>query len=163
MPRVSSSEDLRTSLVSIILPVTMALRTTYRLAITIPRRSKCLSARRPYATSDRSSDRVATNDPSPPPPVQNVSDTNATPISPHGIRDSKNALQELPEAGEARRVVQAPNRATPWSRSQQPRERAMSGPRFEQTIMEYQVRVSNQSEISEPETECMLLFRALLD
>jgi len=52
------------------------------------------------------------------------------------------ALQELPEEGEKRRVMQAPNRAEVWSRSQQPREKAMVGPRFEQTIMLDQVGFS---------------------
>ncbi|KAL8945248.1 MAG: hypothetical protein Q9211_000207 [Gyalolechia sp. 1 TL-2023] len=82
-----------------------------------------------YATSDRTSDKVA------PTPVQNVSDTNAVP-SVTGLRDEP--LQEMPEDSERQRQMQAPNRAEPWSRSQMPRERAMSGPRFEQTIMEYQ-------------------------
>jgi hypothetical protein len=35
--------------------------------------------------------------------------------------------------------MQSPNRKGIWSRSQQPRERAMVGPRFEQTIMADQV------------------------
>ena len=95
---------------------------------------------RPYSTSDRTSDRVPTNDPSPPKPVQNVSESNAVPVSPQGLRDSDRPLQEMPEDSERQRVMQAPNREGPWSRSQQPREMAMSGPRFEQTIMEYQVR-----------------------
>ncbi|KAL8943703.1 MAG: hypothetical protein Q9216_000902 [Gyalolechia sp. 2 TL-2023] len=88
-----------------------------------------------YATSDRTSDKVPTNDPNPPKPVQNVSDTNAVPVE-TGLRDEP--LQEMPEDSERQRQLQAPNRAEPWSRSQMPRERAMSGPRFEQTIMEYQ-------------------------
>ncbi|KAL8873076.1 MAG: hypothetical protein Q9174_001397 [Haloplaca sp. 1 TL-2023] len=87
-------------------------------------------------SADRTSDRVPTNDPNPPSPVQNVSDTNAVPISAMGLRDAP--LQEMPEDSEKQRQMQAPNRSEPWSRSQQPRERAMSGPRFEQTIMEYQ-------------------------
>jgi len=45
----------------------------------------------------------------------------------------------MPEDAERRRQLQAPNRKEVWSRSQQPREVAMSGPRFEQTIMELQV------------------------
>ena len=94
---------------------------------------------RHYATRERNSDRIPTNDPSPPEPVQNVSDSNAVPISPQGMRDSSLPLQEMPEDSERQRVMQAPNRKEPWSRSQQPREKAMSGPRFEQTIMEYQV------------------------
>lgn len=96
-------------------------------------------SQRPYSTRDRTSDRVPTNDPEPPAPVQNVSDSNAVPISPQGLRDEELPLQEMPEDSERQRVMQAPNRREPWSRSQQPRERAMSGPRFEQTIMEYQV------------------------
>lgn len=51
----------------------------------------------------------------------------------------REALQESPEQGEELRVSQAPNRKGIWSRSQQPREKAMVGPRFEQTIMADQV------------------------
>lgn len=67
-----------------------------------------------------------------------VSSTNALPSSSTGSHD--HALQESPEEGEAKRVMQAPNREGVWSRSQQPRSKAMVGPRFEQTIMEDQVR-----------------------
>lgn len=67
-----------------------------------------------------------------------VSSTNAVPVSSTGSHDA--ALQEDPEKGEERRVMQAPNRSGIWSRSQQPRAKAMVGPRFEQTIMEDQVR-----------------------
>lgn len=70
-------------------------------------------------------------DPSP------VSETNATPLSSEGSFDR--ALQESVEEGEKKRMMQAPNRATVWSRSQQERGKAMIGPRFEQTIMEEQV------------------------
>ena len=94
---------------------------------------------RRYAAADRTSDRVPTNDPKPPAPAPNVSSSNATPINPMGLRDSDQPLQEVPEDSEQQRTMQAPNRSLPWSRSQQPRDRAMSGPRFEQTIMEYQV------------------------
>ncbi|KAL8956576.1 MAG: hypothetical protein Q9193_005938 [Seirophora villosa] len=90
-----------------------------------------------YATSDRASDKVPTNDPNPPERVQNVSETNETPISAMGLRDKP--FQEMTEDSKKQREMQAPNRSEPWSRSQAPRERAMSGPRFEQTIMEYQV------------------------
>lgn len=110
-----------------------------RIVSTFPCRHPRLLLLRAYSTSDRTSDRVPTNDPSPPKPVQNVSDSNAVPISPQGLRDSDRPLQEMPEDSERQRVMQAPNRKEVWSRSQQPRERAMSGPRFEQTIMEYQV------------------------
>ena len=113
-----------------------------RVHLVAPRcRSRGLSPfPRFYATRDRTSDRIPTNDPNPAEPVQNVSDTNATPMSPMGLRDSSLPLQEMPEDSERQRTMQAPNRKEVWSRSQQPRESAMSGPRFEQTIMEYQVR-----------------------
>lgn len=82
-------------------------------------------------------DSLPANDPSPKPQVQTVSDTNATPVAPAGNWDY--ALQETAEESEQQRQMQAPNRKGVWSRSQQPRETAMAGPRFEQTIMEYQV------------------------
>jgi NADH dehydrogenase (ubiquinone) Fe-S protein 6 len=49
-------------------------------------------------------------------------------------------LVESVEKAEQLRTMQSPNRKGIWSRSQQPREKAMAGPRFEQTIMEDQVR-----------------------
>ena len=110
-----------------------------RVSILAPICRPYILSHRQYATRERNSDGIPTNDPSPPKPVQNVSDSNAVPISPQGMRDSSLPLQEMPEDSERQRVMQAPNRKEPWSRSQQPRERAMSGPRFEQTIMEYQV------------------------
>jgi hypothetical protein len=51
-------------------------------------------------------------------------------------------LAETPEAGERSRELQAPNRASTWAKNQAPREEAMTGPRFEQTIMELQVGFS---------------------
>ena len=48
-------------------------------------------------------------------------------------------LVESVEKAEELRTLQSPNRTGIWSRSQQPREKAMSGPRFEQTILEDQV------------------------
>ena len=48
----------------------------------------------------------------------------------------------MPEDAERQRQMQSPNRAEVWSRSQQARDQAMSGPRFEQTIMEFQVSFS---------------------
>ena len=54
-----------------------------------------------------------------------------------GNRDG--VLQQSVESQEKQRQMQAPNRARPWSRNQQAREVAMSGPRFEQTIMDLQV------------------------
>ncbi|MCJ1370079.1 hypothetical protein MMC20_001291, partial [Loxospora ochrophaea] len=86
-------------------------------------------------TADRHPDRIPTNDPNPPTPAPNVSATNAVPVD-SGLRDEP--LQEYPEDAENQRQMQAPNRKEVWSRSQTPRDRAMSGPRFEQTIMHYQ-------------------------
>ena len=54
-----------------------------------------------------------------------------------GLRDLP--FLETVEDGEKQRQMQAPNREKVWSRSQAPRGKAMSGPRFEQTLMEYQV------------------------
>ncbi|OQE35439.1 hypothetical protein PENCOP_c013G01123 [Penicillium coprophilum] len=75
---------------------------------------------------------IQVNDPTPRKPTANVSATNAVPTEQLG------GLQEAPEVGERIRSMQAPNRATTWAASQQPREKAMVGPRFEQTIMETQ-------------------------
>lgn len=111
------------------------LRAPVARSVHLPR---TLLQQRHYATSDRTSDKIPTNDPNPPKPVQNVSETNETPVSAMGLRDKP--FQEMAEDGEKQRQMQAPNRKEPWSRSQMPRERAMSGPRFEQTLMEYQVR-----------------------
>jgi len=80
---------------------------------------------------------VPANDPNPKKPQSPVSKLNAIPTSSEGAMDK--AIVESVEDGEKKRTMQAPNRATTWSRSQQPREKAMVGPRFEQTIMEDQV------------------------
>jgi len=98
----------------------------------ISRRAQ-FAARRTYAFS--ANDQQEINDPNPPKEVPNVSKTNEVPMeTPH--RDA--ALQEDSATAEKLRVMQAPNRAGKWSRSQNPRSRAMTGPRFEQTIMEAQ-------------------------
>ncbi|ODM21255.1 Lactobacillus shifted protein [Aspergillus cristatus] len=76
------------------------------------------------------------NDPNPPTPKPNASATNATPVDAMGSWDYP--LKEDPEVGERNRQLQAPNRANTWAASQQPRQKAMTGPRFEQTIMELQ-------------------------
>jgi len=95
--------------------------------------------RRPFAPRTYTSDNpLPANDPNPKAPPQNVSETNAVPTSAEGSGDI--TLQEMPAEAEEKRVMQAPNRQGIWSRSQQPREKAMVGPRFEQTIMEDQVR-----------------------
>lgn len=79
-----------------------------------------------------------TNDPNAKPSPSPVSATNALPVSSEGSFDK--TLQESTEDGEQRRVMQAPNRKSVWSKSQQEREKAMVGPRFEQSIMLDQVR-----------------------
>ena len=94
-------------------------------------RRRCLSTTQPLREN-----REQPNNPSPPAGVTNVSATNAKPISAMGLRDAP--LVEAPEEGERQRQMQAPNRKDIWSRSQQPRSKAMVGPRFEQTIMEHQ-------------------------
>ena len=90
-----------------------------------------------YSTAAPTSDRVPTNEPSPPAPAPNVSSTNATPVSPMGLRDAP--MVESVEEGEQQRQMQAPNRKDVWSRSQARKDEAMSGPRFEQTMMHMQV------------------------
>jgi NADH dehydrogenase (ubiquinone) Fe-S protein 6 len=96
-----------------------------------------VSARRAYAFS--ANDKQEINDPNPPKNVPNVSKSNEVPMeTPH--QDAR--IQESVEDAEKLRVQQAPNRLGVWSRSQNPRGQAMTGPRFEQTIMELQVRQS---------------------
>ncbi|KAF2437189.1 NADH-ubiquinone oxidoreductase [Tothia fuscella] len=93
------------------------------------------TALRTYSTSE-----VVVNDPKAAQrtPPQNVSETNATPTSSEGSMDA--TLVEGVQEAEKMRTMQAPNRKGIWSRSQQPREKAMVGPRFEQSIMEDQPR-----------------------
>ena len=88
-------------------------------------------------------DHPPANDPKTPATTQNVSATNATPTSPMGSHDSP--LVETVEEAEKMRTMQAPNRTGIWSRSQRPREQAMVGPRFEQTIMADQVCCNTSS------------------
>lgn len=110
----------------------------------LPTRLALRSARtgaRTFSTSTllRTADNpIPANDPVKREPRSPVSSTNAVPTSSEGNMDS--ALQESVEDGEARRVMQAPNRKEVWSRSQQAREKAMVGPRFEQMMMFDQVR-----------------------
>jgi hypothetical protein len=102
-------------------------------------RSPLLLRRTALRTYSTGVEQVSANDPkagSRPVP-QNVSATNAVPTSSEGNFDK--VLVESVEAAEEMRTMQAPNRKGIWSRSQQPREKAMVGPRFEQMIMEDQV------------------------
>ncbi|OJJ44005.1 hypothetical protein ASPZODRAFT_135437 [Penicilliopsis zonata CBS 506.65] len=54
------------------------------------------------------------------------------------VPQANTPLAEVSEAAERSRELQAPNRANTWAASQRPRAEAMSGPRFEQTVMEMQ-------------------------
>ena len=91
---------------------------------------------RSYSTPK--TDPIQANEYDPERKVKNVSDTNKLPTSATGNQDD--TLQEMPDKAEEKRVMQAPNRSGIWSRSQKPRSQAMTGPRFEQTVMEYQVK-----------------------
>lgn len=77
------------------------------------------------------------NDPLPQKETPNVSLTDEVKTDAMGARDAP--LQEMEADGEKKRELQAPNRSGVWSRNQLPREVAMTGPRFEQTIMDLQV------------------------
>lgn len=100
-------------------------------------RSAAPLLRATYASTPTTSDHVPANDPVQRDAKQTVSETNAVPTSSKGSFDK--TLQESVAKAEELRTTQAPNRAGIWSRSQQPREVAMRGPRFEQTIIEDQV------------------------
>lgn len=97
------------------------------------------SAVRTYSSAAKAE--VPANDAASRKSVPTVSETNAMPTSSEGSFDK--VLQESTEKAEALRRQQAPNREGIWSRSQQPREVAMRGPRFEQSIMEDQVRLNS--------------------
>lgn len=114
--------------------------TTFRPLLRAATNAPRVAAVRAYASKQPSPsvDNVPANDPNPKAPAPNVSATNAVPTSSEGSFDQ--VLQESVEQAEALRTQQAPNRQVTWSRSQNPRERAMVGPRFEQTIMADQVR-----------------------
>jgi hypothetical protein len=95
-------------------------------------------ARRTYASWSTSSvAQVPANESNQTRTPPNVSETNELAKSSEGSFDQ--ALQENVIDAEAMRVAQAPNRRGTWSTSQQARERAMTGPRFEQTFMQDQV------------------------
>jgi NADH dehydrogenase (ubiquinone) Fe-S protein 6 len=102
------------------------------------RATRALRAPIRYVSTATTSNQVPANDPVERAVKPNVSETNAVPTSSEGSFDK--VLQENVADGERMRSQQAPNYKGIWSRSQQPREIAMSGPRFEQSIMEDQVR-----------------------
>ncbi|KAK4501980.1 hypothetical protein PRZ48_007790 [Zasmidium cellare] len=111
----------------------MLQRSAHRLLPAISRRT---IAARSYST--QTDNPVPANNPNHQERRSPVSSTNALPTVSMGAGDK--ALVEEPAKGEELRQMQAPNRAQPWSRSQQPRAKAMVGPRFEQTIIEDQPR-----------------------
>ncbi|KAK5134750.1 hypothetical protein LTR08_006125 [Meristemomyces frigidus] len=116
----------------------MLQRSSRRLLPALSRRTNTI---RTYAESSHGAQNISpANDPNPKPGHSPVSPntTNALPTSSEGNFDK--VLQESAGEAEQKRVMQAPNRETVWSRSQKPRAEAMVGPRFEQTIMEDQAR-----------------------
>lgn len=115
-------------------PTNMMLSTARSRAVWQLSRRAAVAARRTYAFSANDNKEINVEGQSK--EVPNVSKTNELPIESH---HKDEAMQESVEEGEKLRVAQAPNRQNVWSRSQNPRAKAMSGPRFEQTIMEYQV------------------------
>lgn len=75
-----------------------------------------------------------------PTPVPPKADATAQQPKSNEPEDGKTtAVVENADVAERARTMQAPNRSSTWSGRQNPREVAMSGPRFEQTIMELQV------------------------
>ena len=90
-----------------------------------------------YVSTATTSNQVPANDPVKRDAKPNVSSTNEMATSSEGSFDK--VLQESVEDAEEMRVTQAPNYKGIWSRSQNPRAVAMSGPRFEQTIIADQV------------------------
>ena len=57
------------------------------------------------------------------------------------VPESEKTIQKVEEHGKEV-VPQAPNRVGVWSTNQRPREKAMTGPRFEQTEFGLQVRMT---------------------
>lgn len=111
-------------------------RTSLR-AVRPATRSLTTTTRLRNQASGTGENREQANDPTPRKETANVSKTNETAVTAMGSKDG--ALQESAQEAEKQRQMQAPNRAGVWSRNQNPREVAMSGPRFEQTIIDEQV------------------------
>jgi NADH dehydrogenase (ubiquinone) Fe-S protein 6 len=111
------------------------------MLLRLPRRRLLQSALRPgnttairtYAENPKATTLPSSGKPTKP----NVSGTNEVATSSIGTEDA--SVVESVAEGEKMRTMQAPNRQGVWSRSQQPREKAMVGPRFEQTIIADQV------------------------
>lgn len=127
-----------------VLTGTMFAPARSRLCLLTARSSRLVSRATYTSTAPRLSEKTENpnpaNDPNAPKKSGTVavSETNAVPVDAMGGRDAP--LQESPDKSRELLQQQAPNRKETWSRSQEEREVAMSGPRFEQTMMEYQVR-----------------------
>jgi NADH dehydrogenase (ubiquinone) Fe-S protein 6 len=89
------------------------------------------AVKRSYASSANDKDKL-----SDPKNAPNVSKMNELPVETY---TGDQPLQEFVNKAKESITMQAPNRSTIWSRSQNPRSKAMSGPRFEQTITKHQV------------------------
>lgn len=103
-------------------------------------RGSAAAAARPFTrcvSTATTSNQVPANDPVKRDVKPNVSKTNEMATSSEGSFDQ--TLQESVQEAEELRTTQAPNFKGIWSRSQNPRAVAMSGPRFEQTIIADQV------------------------
>lgn len=97
-----------------------------RVAASAAARRQPLSARA-FSVSARQLEAAATN-----PPASSATTTTTT--------EQQQAQVPAAAAEQTAVTTQAPNRTAVWSRSQQPRAEAMTGPRFEQTNFEQQVR-----------------------
>jgi NADH dehydrogenase (ubiquinone) Fe-S protein 6 len=115
----------------------MLTSTRLRIPALAARLTRIASRPATTASPGTGENREQANDPTPPKEPPNISKTNEVGVTTFGAHDG--VLQESAQEGERQRQLQAPNRSTIWSRSQQPRDKAMTGPRFEQTIMEHQV------------------------
>jgi hypothetical protein len=115
----------------------LSVHATLTMFVRALRTSRAIRVPARFVSTKTTSNQVPANDPVERDAPPNVSETNVTPTSSEGSFDK--VLQEDVAAAEKMRTTQAPNYKGIWSRSQQPREVAMSGPRFEQSIMEDQV------------------------
>lgn len=125
------------------------LTTSFTRTLRALPRAVQVSARRTYAFNGQDKKEINTTDNATGKDVQNVSGSNVLPME-NPVGDV--AISESKERAEELRTSQAPNRKSVWSRSQSPRELAMAGPRFEQTIMEFQVCYCEGKEYNVRET-----------
>jgi NADH dehydrogenase (ubiquinone) Fe-S protein 6 len=114
--------------------MTAMLATARSRGVLLLSRRARISVNRSYASSvsDRKelpNSAQSKNDP-------NISKANELPVQTH---DLDQLLPESVQETERFSLMQAPNRVSIWSRSQNPRQGAMSGPRFEQTTLKLQV------------------------